>query len=410
MKISISTHPDGEKAAKEIVSNLLTEDFKPDLLILFSTIHYKSYFKEILSILNCSFDEVPLIGGTCAGFTCRKGSFTKGIVLVSFSFKSQPVFTSMYKNVKRNPVKGADKCAQEIQEQMNNKNLEGTTFVFYSGPVFPRIPILGERKYLSFDLNGLYDIVIKFLLYTTQTGVTRATEFLRTYFKYFSNSALIGGCTEDNTQLMEAWEFYNTKCFRNTVCCAFIPLKSSVYSVAPVVPTKGPFKIKKSVWNFMLKKINNHPAKKFLIEEVLKVDESLLNTLNIRRTYFPLYFPFGEKDTLLGWRALPIGPIYGNSIVSNDIYGDEIYIMYIHKKTMLDQLITFLLSFKKEPFLFGVGCSTLFEILGKEVYYVNSVLNKNFTDYFIVWLGGEFIGLQDQVRSLNYTLNILKFS
>src|SRR3989344_1890911 len=82
------------EAGKELALSLLVDmnNQKPDLVLLFSTIHYKNYggFKQLLDGIYSQLPkETKLIGGTTAGFIIPKGCFTRGVA--AFGIKSDEI-------------------------------------------------------------------------------------------------------------------------------------------------------------------------------------------------------------------------------------------------------------------------------------------------------------------------------
>ena len=88
--VGLSREWDARKAGREVASDALAKlnGKKPDVFILFSTIHYEKYggFKEFLAgIWEILPKGTPLVGGTVAGFINNQGCFTRGASALAIS-------------------------------------------------------------------------------------------------------------------------------------------------------------------------------------------------------------------------------------------------------------------------------------------------------------------------------------
>ena len=152
--VGMSRKWDAREAGREVARSTIEKlSHPPRFILLFSTIHYEKHggFQEFLNgVWDILPKETLLIGGTVAGFINPQGCYTRGSTALAFSYPNMDVAVGYGKNAKRNPKNAAQKCADMINEKLNDSTYPNKfIYELISGSLVPDIPGIGKRRVLT---------------------------------------------------------------------------------------------------------------------------------------------------------------------------------------------------------------------------------------------------------------------
>ena len=384
---------DSEEAGKEVAKNLLSKmSNKPKFILLFSTIHYKKNggFKKLVSSFDSAFPaDVPVIGGTVAGFACRNGAFTRGVAALSFSGEMD-VAVSIGRNTKRNSEGAANDAASSLLSQLASSAYKKGYFIsLISSAKVPNLPVFNKKIVPHFPgisiLISLFEMVSPFL----QIGAGKDEQVSKKFGDMLEGFEGIGGASCDNLALQDNYQFFNGEVVSNSIVAAAFKTSQPLdvrYSLGMIPSGKKMTITDASGSGYVIRKINNEPA----LDAYLKAmgwPRSILDERLYRKIfYYPLVPTEGEiREPRL------YGLVYGNSFIfpMRPLLNTELEINTFSGKGLLQTFSTMLPEKKKSAFI--VSCGTRLETLGANVFKVVEKLNSSFSsDYLVIYTAGEY--------------------
>ena len=400
------------EAGEELTVNAL-RDLKhtPKFFILFSTIHPEKHggFRQLLrGVYSHLPKNVPLVGGTVAGFVTKTGCYTRGAVGVAFYYDDMDIATSVGQNTKKNPKKAGEDCAKKIKSQLlNERHKNKILFNMISGPILPvpmRILPLGKLSSIAIPLTEAVTLIF-------QKCFGRESEVLGAIRKVLPDYFVIGGSTIDDAQYTRHFQFYNNQVLNNSIVALGIStnLKTSLKSVTAFRKTSDNFRInKKAAWNYVIEDINGKPAKSEFVRLVKWNQQNIDENVHKRTPYFPVgaIHPDGTLH------VYPIALFLGDYLaLGHDLVSNEIFLTSTSGKELLESTKTAISEVPPNSFSLIVSCAARLETIGSGVYKEKEILDKMPGDYIMIFTLGENRGEPNKnVHCLQETLNILTLS
>jgi hypothetical protein len=415
--VGLSRNWDAFDAGEEVMLNTLEKmEHTPKFVLLFPTIHYKNYggFQKLLDgVYSRLPHNVPLVGGTVAGFINPYGCFTRGVTTLAAYYENMDVCIGRGDDVKKNPKKAAEEFAKTITDGLKNSHFDDKILIsLVSGAKVFKIPFIGSKRILNIPSGPHIPIFSELSTTLSQYGVARSVEFFNTAGNLLNDFYIVGGETADNNEVTENFQFWGKEVLANSVVGLAIAtnLTTKLASATDAVST-GTTNIhvtQKACWNHIICKINNKPAKQELMR-ILNWPETFIDERLYRRIFF---YPIGYKDNN-GVRPHVIGAFYGNYIIFEyPIESPNIEVLSysgtdINKsfESVIEELS------KGKPFLgVGTACIASLEAIGSKVYLVWDKLKALFgnTPFVFLYMAGEDIKFPGTPPThLNYSFNIL---
>ncbi len=387
-----SRNKNGIEAAEEIIKGINKR--QPKLVLLFSTIHYKNEFEEILKCFRDKIPDVLLAGGTVAGFMNQEGCFTMGMAALVF-YGNITALCSVGKDVKRDPKKAAEECMQETIKKMKKLKLYKNKFIFLftSGPTMPSFPGIG-RKFIirSGALASIADKMIELSTKNFQQGFGREEEVQKYVSETFKDLYIFSASSSDDNKVKENYQFLieNNKIqiLTNSTILTFFSFKNDLdmkvsHGYKPI--DNKIMEITSSLFgNKIIKTIDNKPSFD-IFKEKLKINVDIPDSQLHRKTWF---FPFGFVMGKNKITPAAVGGIVKNSFwFSYGADSNKLCILTASGKNIIDNFLR--IFDKSAKFVFGVSCCGNIETLGKEVYALQDKLRKTQTPFFVIFSLGE---------------------
>ncbi|HMA83872.1 MAG TPA: FIST N-terminal domain-containing protein, partial [Candidatus Thermoplasmatota archaeon] len=324
--IRVSRKTDIQSIAQDLLSEKSESSQQPKALFLFTTIHYKKEFTDILSMIKNEFSDVPLIGGTVSGFMSDEGCFTRGVVLLSLYGEKMEVTPAIGRNTKKNPKKAVEQVTESIGFQpLYDQNV---LVEFASTAVIPHIPGIGQQNVILSKTVGNQLLKLVPLMNKMNYGYDRADEILDMLAETYSDRLIIGGCTMDDNKMLENYQFYDDQVNENSVVAFNLSFPNTVCfeNILGFKPLQKRFQVTElSKDKHILKKIDGKPARTRLF------DELNIELIEPQRTYQlfkkSFYYPLGyKKDDI--WHSFVVGIVYGDNLIGgSQIKNDELQLL-----------------------------------------------------------------------------------
>jgi len=386
----------------------------PTFALLFSTIHYEKN-EGFEKILNKTFLKIPsntpLVGGTVAGFMNNSGCYTRGLsILLCYSDEIE-VTTGVGHNTKRNPIKAAKSCADQIKKSTkkdwNNKILVNLV----SSGIILKVPFVGSRKVLNtpkiFDnvVNPALTLVTKYL----GRGLGREDEVLAELVKNLDGYTIIGGSTLDDNKWERGFQFYNNQVLTNSVIALAIMTNSEtiINSTLGLKPTGIKINANKiGLYQSSIAKIDGNGATTKFFEKLGWSKKYLNESLHRRTLYYPFCY---KKGNQLCSRVLAL--VVGENLIFTNKIDQEMELYTSSGHSLIQSIEPHLERNSKKLELYVACCATL-EALGKNTFKVYSKIKEKKQDepFLLVFLSGEdaYSKGKELVR-LNESFNSIKF-
>lgn len=389
--VGFSNKWDSTVAGHEVAVDLLNKmnGKKPNLILLFSSIHYlnnggfDNLLKEFYKIFP---SDVPLIGGTVAGFIIPQGCFSHGVTAFGIYSEEMDFIVAVAENIKRNPEKAASICSNKLKESFSKSKFKNNFILSLpSGTTSPKIPGIPDntRVIKSKFLSKLMIIGLQLSLVLLQKGPGREEIIIETLAKNFPDSKIIGGSFIDDNKGYYNFQFLNKKVYTNMLITVGVStdLNISVNSNFGLVETQKKFKItKKSVFDLFIEEINGKPASSEILSILGWPAYFLEDSAKILRRTF--YVPIGYLVN--GKRYISMMAfIFGTGVVvSPKVMSEDACIMTASGKQILDVVDQNLIDTKQKELCFGwiTSCIVRLENLGASGYEVHSKLKEHFKD------------------------------
>ena len=266
-----SENKNAYKAGIEAVKNALSNKKTPNLLVVFSTIHYEGKFKRLLEGIfhglrssNLFNKEVKLIGGTGDSVIADDNLLTKGVAVMALSSSHIRVGLGKGENFAKNPFKEAEKATREAFDSIK----ERPEIRYLAQMKRPLSKILRLEPYSLLILPAVYgekingqnysDLATDMSLDGAKSAVGRSVP-------------IVGGVLMDETTGNKAYKrsylFINKEVYKNSFgCCAFSTDLVNGFGVAHgFKPTGKAGIITKAYRNFLFQ-LDGRPAKEVLME------------------------------------------------------------------------------------------------------------------------------------------------
>ena len=405
--IQVSRKTDIHSIAHDLLSEKTELSQQPKALFLFTTIHYKNEFTDILSTIKNEFSDVPLIGGTVSGFMSHKGCFTRGVVLLSLYGEKMEVTPAIGQNTKKNPKKAVEQVTESIGFQPTYD--QNVLVDFASTAVIPHIPGIGQQNVVLSKTMGNQLLRLVPLMNKMNYGYDRADEILDMLAENYSDRLIIGGCTMDDNKMLENYQFYDDTVNENSVVAFNLSFPNTVCfeNILGFKPLQKKFQVTElSKDKHILKKIDGKPARTRLFDElnIELVEPQRTYQLFKKSFYYPLGF---KKDDI--WHSFVIGIVYGDNLIGgSQIKNDELQLLSLSVGSIFENIKQHLQNIKHKDLslLFGFACETFLETLGGRIYHIHKEFEQINTPFLIVFLSGESfyhpeIGSHHLYESLN---------
>jgi len=388
----------GEKAIEEIIEKAKKCKIEPQLILFFSTIHYKKSFKNILRKLKSQFPYGKLAGCTINGFITKDTISVRGMVCIFFHSPYLWITEGIGHNTKRNPQKAARECIKKINTNSLN-NINTLLFTITSGPVVPKLPFL-NKNFIESKIFGelIVNIGLPLASYLGY-GIGREGEIIDEFNKIINNKHYVVGLSSmDDGKMFSTYQFYENKVLTNAVIAIKITTSLPIYLKSRMCgkPSRKEFVITDTGFkNNVIKKINNLPAKTEFLKLLGISDE--LYKINTGAFYYKVsdYFPLLFKENI-GYSS-GVGGFYGeNILLGYKIRGKHIEILSITGCELIETAKDVLNHFKshKPKFLFIIASFAYLYILGNKIFKINKEIEKILknTQYIVIFPVSETVG------------------
>ncbi len=391
----------GKQAILESVKKLNGK--KPDLVMLFATIHFKNRggFKRLLE---GAWSELPkgtkVVGGTVTGFIVPQGCFTHGVVAYSMNYAKMDVSIGLGRRTKLFPKRAGKKCGKQIKKNLkNSKYPYGICFEVSSANTVIQIPGLKGKRIIRFKkniLNQFLDLISNklfgFINTLTQKGSGKEEDVFNAFVKEIPDFQIIGGSAVDDLKMVENYQFLDNRVLSNSVVAIGIKsdLKGSINTTYGIREMRPTFKAHLRDNGRTIHKINGHPA----ISEFLKIMDwpnSMLDEKKfLRHTFF---FPLGIYVNSILYPQV-IGWVVGNDILCGySIKDTKIRVMSSSGMDILESVDRNLKGCDRDAVITGwiSSCATRLDSLGNEVFKIREKLLDFFGNkpFLLVYMGGE---------------------
>ncbi|HDH45643.1 MAG TPA: hypothetical protein ENG66_09795, partial [Thermococcus sp.] len=397
--VGLSRKWDAREAGREVAETALEklEGEKPKFFLLFSTIHYEKYggFQELLNgVWEVLPEGTPLIGGTVAGFMNNYGCFTRGATALTVAYPNMDVAVGVGHNVKRNPLKAAEKSVSNVKKESRYDNR--ILIELLPTAVVPNIPGVGQKVVISSEKIGNQALKLLPKILYLNMGYDRADEVIEILTNTFGYQKIIGGCTMDDNRMLRSYQFLNRDYFKNSLCIMQVDsdIKHSIYSSVPLERRKGSFMITKTDADLhVIREINHKGAKSALLEMLKWRDAHLPDSIySFYKKIF--YYPFGfEKKGQ--WHACMIGGFWGeNIILSVRAEKKDMQLLSLSIEKLFNTTKNNLQNIKENnaQMCFSVACETFMETLGNKIYEYQKLFSSYIDiPYLVVFMAGESV-------------------
>lgn len=380
--VEVSEEWEGKKVAKELVEKIKKKVLNPKFILLFSTIHYEKQFELILSEMKKEFPEIPLVGGTVAGFITSENCYVRGVTAFVLEYPDMDVVIGIGHNTKRNPKKAASESVNMVKKGLKDSKYPNKFLLcLISGSEILDIPGAGRKSVIrSGPLAKTIMSSFKTSQYVLQKGFGREEEVLEEIIRQLPEYSLLHGSTMDDANLIANFQFFNNNLIKNSVILLGIStnLNFNTGFGHGMEKYTNKFNITKTSNNGqIIHEINNKPAAGELLR-LLNQDESFFEDKLFKKN-FP-YFPFGIEYKK---HLLPRGftMILGNSILLEaPINGKQAYFLTTSGSKLLNAVDDCLKEIGKKNNHFGlfVSCAVRLMTLGDKVYLVREKLLNHF--------------------------------
>ncbi len=406
VEVGFSRTWNSKEAGRNVAQDLLEKlsETQPDLVLLFSTIHYKDTggFQHLLEgVYEILPRTIPVIGGTIAGFIIPQGCFTRGVAAYGIKSNRLDFAVAMAENIKRHPEESAKKCAARIKSVLSKTTYKNKLLLnLPSGTTSPKIPGLPDNLRV-FRTKGIFNIVeklliisIKFSLLFLQKGPGREEGIIETLAQELSDYRMIGGSFIDDNKGYFNFQFFNGKVYTNALITVAIATdyELSVQSNFGLVERGEKFNVtKSSVYDLVIEKINGKSA----FDQILKIlrwPASFIDDSGriLRRTF---YTPIGYVVDGKMYVSV-IAFIFGDSVMAiPKVRCEEACFLMTSGKKLIQAVDLNLAETKNRDIKFGfiTSCIARLETLGSSSYKVHEKLLKHFGDkaFIEIYVVGE---------------------
>jgi len=407
----------GKEVAKEIIQKLKQP---PSFVLLFSTIHYKSHggFHELLKgVWEVLPDKTPLIGGTIACFVNNYGCFSRGVTALAVSYPNMDVTIGLGKNTKISPKKAARNCSGMIKLGLKNSGYKNKLLInMISMGKLPDLPYFGRIHIIKSKAIGWIATYIGLKVFPYfGYGFGKEEEVIDELSRLIPEYNIIGGSSVDSNDILDNYQFIDKKVMTNCIVALgiSIDLPIDMKTTLNLHKTNTKFNITKTSRDGrLIKKINNLPAKKQLLD-MLKLNEEQFSEFGPFyyrvSNYLPFIFEENPKFTS------GMGGFFGNNIyLGYKSRGKKACLCSITGKDILDIIDDNINRGQTEqyPFVFMSSSSILLNTLGSKSHEIKKMLDTylNETPYLMIGPITENFGTtNERAIARVYSFNSISF-
>ena len=396
--VGTSTLKNSYEAGKEVGEKLLKKlNCKPNLVLLFSTLHYNKYeggLKDLLKgIWSVLPDDTQLAGETVAGFLNNDGCYASGVTALAISYPNMNVTIGHGKNTKRNPKKAARHAVKMIKTNIKNEYKNKFIFSFISGAKNPDLPGVKNTNIINSKIKARMMLsMLAFMQKVFQLGMGREEEVLENIVKELPDFNIIHSSSYSMPPFNENYHFYNKEVVNEHAVFVAIDTDLDFYMnfATGAEKTDIDFKITKmNKKRTVVKKLNNKSPLNEYIGKMGWTYEKFqeFKWVDIASKYPPGYIK--NNKIILRPPIMILGDYMGflTKIEKNDIF--------ITKVTP-DQMVCAvdeILKPNKPDFGFFTSCIARRDFLGMKIFKVQEKMKNYFgnKDFLLVYNAGEGI-------------------
>jgi hypothetical protein len=421
--VGLSREWDARKAGRDVASDALTKlkGKKPDLFLLFSTIHYEKHggFKEFLAgVWEILPPGTPLVGGTVAGFINNEGCFTRGASALAISYPRMQVVMGVGRNTKRDPVKAARSCASMIKKGLRESKYPHKFVIsVISGTKVMEVPFAGQKNVIVFKpLASMLKLGLSLSTVLMQKGPGREEEVLEELTKNLPEYTLTSISTIDDMYLLRNYQFMGHNILTDALTAVAFSSDMDfctdyAHGGTPVIDININ---KHSLNNRLTDEIDGKPAATELMNR-MKLSKKFFFDDTAWQKRFP-YFPIGfEKNGRILPRAIVM--VLNESLFTKTrIESDKACILSMSGRRMSEAAEDLLKSDEFQgidPF-FGliVSCGIRLTAIGDKIYHSRDLLQAYYKEkpFLAVFTAGEGMYTPEKgVYVLEESINISSF-
>ncbi len=396
--IGTSTLENSFDAGKEVGEKILKKlNCKPNLVLLFSTLHYNKYEGGLKDVLKGIWSILPqgthLAGGTVPGFLNNDGCYARGVTAFAINYPNMNVTIGYGKNTKRNPKKAARHAVDMIKKNLKNEYKNKFIFSFISGPINANLPGVKNTSIINSKIKArimlsMFSVMQKVF----QIGFGREQEVLEHLTKELPDFNIIHSSAYSMPPFDENYQFYNKEVVDEYAVFVAVETDLDFYIdfATGAEKTNIDFIITKINKNKkVLKKLNNKPA---LQEYINKMGWTYEQFQEFKWTDITAKYPIGYmKNNKIILRPPLI--ILGNymSFLAK-IERNDIFITKVTPDQMICAVDEILKPIKPE-FGFFTSCIAQRDLLGIKVFEVQEKMKNYFENkpFLTVFSAGEGI-------------------
>lgn len=392
--VGMSRNWDAKAAGKQVATSTLEKlGKKPDIFLLFATIHYEKYggFEKLLEGVWEHLPEgTPLVGGTVGGFINGSGCYARGATAMAISYENMDVVTAIGLNTKRNPRGAVKSCVKQIRSAFSKTKYDNKILInFLSGPVFPTVPGLKRFRPIR---SKFFSVLFTYLTWLStillQKGPAREVEILEHLSDSLPDYNIISGSLMDNCNYISNYQFFGKRIYTNSLACVGLAcdLNPKICTSHGFSVTDKKFIITKDrLWRHVLCSLDDKPA----AEQYLKAVGWSKSVVDERVHTRTIFYPLGS---VRGGVIMPdvIAVFLGDHLLlSHGVPTDEVYLLSTSGKKLADA-IDLAISKTDSDFGLCIACELVQEMLGRSINVVQRKLKARFSDNFlVVYTAGE---------------------
>jgi len=401
--VGTSTLKNSYDAGKETGEKILKKlNCKPNLVLLFSTLHYEKYDGGLKDLLKGIWSVLPedtqLAGGTVPGFFNNNGCYARGVTALAVNYPHMNVTIAYGKNTKRNPKKAARHAAEMIKNNLKNDYKNKIIFSFISGAKNPDLPGVKNTNIINSKIKARMMLsMILFMQKVFQLGFGKEEEVLEQITKELPDFNIIHSSSYTMPPFKENYQFYNREVLDECALFAAIEtdLDFDIDFATGAEKTNIDFKITQINKNrTVIKKLNDKPPlKEFINKMDWDYDTFQEFKLSEIASKHPMAYIKNNK-IMLRPPLLILGNYMG---FLTKIEENNIFVTKITPDQMVDAVDEILKPIKPE-FGFFTSCIARRDFLGIKVFKVQEKMKKYFEDkdFLLVYSSGEGVNKPEE--------------
>lgn len=394
--VGTSTLKNSYDAGKEIGEKILKKlDCKPNLVLLFSTLHYEKYDGGLKDLLKGIWSVLPedtqLAGGTVPGFLNIDGCYARGVTAFAINYPNMNVTIGYGKNTKRNPKKAARHAVEMIKTNLKCEYKNKFIFSFISGAKNPDLPGVKNTNVINSKIKARMMLsMISFMQKVFQKGFGKEEEVLEHVIKELPDFNIIHSSSYSMPPFNENYQFYNKEIVDEYAIFVAVDtdLDFDIDFATGAEKTNIDFKITQINKNrTVVKKLNNKPPLKEFIDKMGWDDSTFQEFKWVDITSKnPMAYIKNDK-IILRPPLLILGDYMG---FLTKIEENNIFVTKITPDQMIHAVDEILKPIKPE-FGFFTSCIARRDFLGIKVFKVQEKMKEYFKDkdFLLVYSAGE---------------------